>query len=124
MNKNTEIYARKTQLIDYVTKQEFHEFKDEMYDFKGEMYVFRDEMYKFRNDTEIRFSKIDKRFDQIERKLDDFKESVRIQFGIFLQEMRDYFNTTMEYMRNVESKKVDKEEFAALELRVDRLLNR
>lgn len=101
-------YATKSQLIDYVHKGEFNEFKKEMYEFKKEMYDFRDEFIIFRDKTESRFNSIDKRFNSIDRKFDELKEEFRIHTGIILQETREQFKTVMEYLKYLDEKKMDK----------------
>ena len=76
----------KSDLLDYVTKFEFHEFRGEMRD--------------FRESVESRFNAVDRRFDQLE-------ESFRVHTGIIVQEFRERTDTIMEYVRHIDAK-VDK----------------
>ena len=85
--KTPTTYATKTNLLDYVTKSEFNDFKVEMYD-------FRDEMYNFRNKTEQRFNNVDRRFDEL-------KEEFRLQTGILMDQMREDRKVTLEYIRGL-----------------------
>ena len=98
----------KSHLLDYVTKVEFNDFRDEMKD--------------FRVDTQNRFTSIDNRLDSLDRKVDSIREEFRVHTGVLLQQSREEFKTAMEYMRHVEAKKLDKEEFEALELRIQHLI--
>jgi hypothetical protein len=95
------IYATKSQLLDYVHKSEFNEFKKDMRD-------FHDEMIEFRDKTETRFNSIDSRFNEIDRRFDELKEGFRIHTGIILQETREQFKIVMEYLKHLDEKKLDK----------------
>ncbi len=101
-------HATKSDLLDYVTKLEFNDFRDEMKDFRVE--------------TQNRFNSIDKRLDGLDRKFDQVREDFRIHTGVILQQSREEFKTAMEYMRHVEAKKLNKEEFEALERRIQHLI--
>lgn len=90
--KMTTAYATKSQLLDYVTRREFLDFKEDFHAFKEEVYSFRDEMYEFRRSTESRLDRIDKRFDEI-------KEDFRIQTGYLMEEMRDERQAMKEYIQ-------------------------
>lgn len=89
-SKTTPNYVSKSQLLDYVNKFEFNEF--------------RDEMREFRANTEERFANIDKRFDAVDRRFDRLEESFRVQTGVILQEMRSISQTTIEYMKGIEQR--------------------
>ena len=110
--KTPTTYATKSNLLDYVTKGEFNEFKEEMYDFKDEMYHFRDEMGTFQTATE-------KRFNNIDRKLVDMDENIRRSIGLMHEQFREDLKTSMEYFSDMDRKKVDKDEFDALRLKIN-----
>ncbi len=103
--KSQKTYVTKSNLLDYVTKGEFNEFKTEMYDFKSEMYDFR--------------SRTEKRFDAIDRKLVELEENMRRSFGLLHEQFREDLRTSMEYFTDIDRKKLDKDEFDALRYKIN-----
>ncbi len=67
MKTTPAIFATKSQLIDYVTRRDFNDFREEIRD--------------FRSQTEERFNRMDKRFDSLE-------DTMRIQTGIIIEQSR------------------------------------
>jgi hypothetical protein len=72
-------------------------------------------MKDFRSDTRQRFDTLDRKFDQL-------REEFRVHTGVLLQQSREEFKIAMEYMQHVEAKKLDKEEFEALERSIQHLI--
>lgn len=85
-------HITKSDLLDYVTKSEFKEFKDEMYE-------FRDDMGLFRTNTEARFNSIDKRLITIDEKIDDLADQMRRSMGILAEQFREDLRTSLEFLR-------------------------
>ena len=102
--KNNTTQVTKSDLLDYVTKFEFNEFRVEVRD-------FRESVESRFNAIDRRFDGVDRRFDSIDRRFDQLQEEFRTHTGVILQQTREYFDTVMEYMRNIEAKKMDKEVF-------------
>lgn len=103
--KTPQTYATKSNLLDYVTKSEFNEFKTEMYD--------------FRDEVNQRFSRVDKRFDIIDRKLIDMEENIRRSMALLHEQFKEDLKTSMEYFTDIDRKKLDKEEFDALRHKIN-----
>jgi len=110
--KTPSTYATKSNLLDYVTKSDFNEFKTEMYDFRNEMYDFRDEVNQ-------RFSRVDKRFDSIDRKLIDMEENIRRSIGLLHEQFREDLKASTEYYSSLDRVKVDRAEFDAVRLKIN-----
>lgn len=109
------IHVTKSDLLNYVTRFEFGEFRKEVLDrFDGVSVRF--------SAVEGRLDSVDRRLDNLGHKVDSIREEFRIHTGVILQQSREEFKAAMEYMQHVEAKKLDKEEFAALEIRIQKLL--
>jgi len=140
MNTPQATLVNKSQLVDYVTKIDFGEFKEEMSDFRAETEVRFDsvdsrfDLIDKRFDLidnrfvaadkrfvaiESRLSSIDKRLNGIDKKFDQLDDSIRRTFGTYYEQFREDLRTSMEYVMNVENKKVDKEEFEALKVKIN-----
>ncbi|MEK7646643.1 MAG: hypothetical protein AAB381_03055 [Patescibacteria group bacterium] len=100
--------ATKSDLLDYVTKFEFSEFRTEVSD-------------RF-DSVDSRLDSLDKRVDNLDRKIDSIREEFRVHTGVLLQQSRDYFDTAMEYMKGIGENKADKKDFEVLEMKVERLI--
>ena len=98
--KTPPIYATKSQLLDYVTKSEFKEFKDDMYDFRDQVYDRLnsiDQKFEARfgtNDVVLarinkKFDSIDRKFLSIDKKLDDMNENIRVSIGVMHEQFRE-----------------------------------
>jgi AICAR transformylase/IMP cyclohydrolase PurH len=96
MKTNT-TQVTKSHLLNYVTQFEFGEFRREV--------------------TE-RFDSVDTRLSTLDRKFEQLREDFRTHTGVLLQQSREEFKIAIEYMRHIEAKKLDKEEFETLEMRI------
>jgi hypothetical protein len=105
----TTTQIQKHQLLDYVSKREFNDFVLEMRD--------------FRDITETRFGVIDRRFNDVDRKFDELKEIIRVQTGAILDQFREDLKVGLEYVQNIDNKKVDLIEFEKLKHKVDIILS-
>lgn len=99
--KTNPTHVTKSHLLDYVTRLEFNDFRKEVAD---------------------RFDSVEVRLSNLDRKVEMVREDFRIHTGVILQQSREEFKIAMEYMQNVEAKKLDKEEFEALERRIQHLI--
>ena len=120
--KTNPTQVTKSDLLDYVTRLDFNDFRKEVLD------RFDSVSDKFAS-VDVRFNAVDKRFDSLERRIDSLdrkvesiREDFRIHTGVILQQSREEFKIAMEYMQYVEAKKLDKEEFEALERRIQHLI--
>jgi hypothetical protein len=104
----TTTQIQKHQLLDYVSKREFNDFVLEMRDFRGI--------------TETRFGVIDRRFNDVDRKFDELKEIIRVQTGAILDQFREDLKVGLEYVQNVDNKKVDLVEFERLKEKVNKII--
>jgi archaellum component FlaC len=141
--KSPVVYATKSQLLDYVSKFEFNEFVGEMRDFRVDTNKrfdlidnrasFTDKRFTSIDDrfssidkrfdlVDDRFSSIDKRFDSIDRRIDRLEDSIRTTIGTYYEQFREDLKTGLEYVQNIDAKKVDQSQFEALKIRVDRIL--
>lgn len=136
MKTNT-TQVTKSQLLDYVTKLEFSEFRNEVLDrFDSTDNRFDSIDTRFAaidtrftaidnrfDSVDKRFSSMDKRLNSIDKKIDQIREDFRVHTGVLSEQFSEQFKVAMEYMQHVEAKKLDKEEFEALEIRINNLLN-
>jgi hypothetical protein len=114
--------ATKSDLLDYVTKFEFNEFRTEMLDrFDGVSDKFVSIDARF-NAVDKRFDSLEKRFDGLDRKFEQLREEFRVHTGVLLQEFRAQSKIAMEYMKHIGENKADKKDFEVLEMKVDRLI--
>jgi len=121
INTNTAT-VQKHQLLDYVSKREFNDFVGDMREFR-EVTVTRFDQIDVRFETiERRLSGIDKQILTLNKNIDQFREDVRVQIGAALEQFKEHLDLGLEYMQNVEDKKVDKREFEKLEERVNKYM--
>lgn len=133
----TTIQIQKHQLLDYVSKREFNDFVAEMRDFRDETRVRFGAIDK-RFETidqrfvsidqrfvaiDKKFDAIDKRFNIIDKKFDELKEIIRVQTGALLDQFREDLKTGLEYVQNIDNKKVDLIEFEKLKEKVNIILS-
>lgn len=105
MIKTDTTLVSKNQLLDYLSKRDFNDFVVDMRDFQ--------------EITNARFNSIDKQLIAMNRNIDQFKEDVRVQVGVVLDQFRENTQITMEYVQNIEKTKVDEIRFNALKEIVD-----
>lgn len=112
----TTTQIQKHQLLDYVSKREFNDFVEEMRDFR--------ESTESRFDLiDQKFNAVDKRFLGIDRKFDELKEIIRVQTGALLDQFREDLKVGLEYVQNIDNKKVDLVEFEKLKEKVNIILS-
>jgi hypothetical protein len=113
---------------EYVTNNDFAEFRGEMRnfrfefgDFKEEMHIFKDDMQAFRSETNARFDAIDgrlsshdgrfdgidKRLDTLTRSLSDFREEVPSHNTLLRNGLRDDIAIVFDKMKFLDEK-IDK----------------
>lgn len=133
----TTTQIQKHQLLDYVSKRDFNDFVEEMRDFRGVTESRFDTIDQRFNGIDVRFagidkrlngidkrlSGIDKRFNDIDRKFDELKEIIRVQTGAILDQFREDLKVGLEYVQNVDNKKVDLIEFEKLKEKVNIILS-
>ncbi len=93
-------FVTKDKLADYVSKNDFHEFKMEMRD-------FRDETNNKFDGIEIRLSAHNKRFNEIERKIDDLKSEYYIHIGVMREAFRHDLLLAVEHLQGLVTKTID-----------------
>lgn len=109
MLKTNSTVVTKNHLLDYVSKREFNDFVLEMRD--------------FRDITETRFGVIDRRFNDMDRKFDELKEIIRIQTGAILDQFREDLKVGLEYVQNIDNRKIDSVDFERLKEKVNIILS-
>lgn len=140
----TTIQIQKHQLLDYVSKREFNDFVAEMRDFRDETrvrfgaidkrfetidqkFVSIDQRFVSIDQRFVaidkKFDAIDKRFNIIDKKFDELKEIIRVQTGALLDQFREDLKVGLEYVQNIDNKKVDLVEFDKLKERVNIILS-
>jgi chaperonin cofactor prefoldin len=139
----TPVPLPKHQLLDYVSKRDFNDFVGEMRDFKDMVGMRFDtieqrlSVHDKRFDTieqrlgvhdkrfdtiEQRLGDHDKRFNNIDRQFDELKELIRVQMGALHEQFREDLKIGLEYIQNVDDKKVDLAEFGKLKEKVDAIV--
>ena len=136
MINNETTLVSKHQLLDYVSKRDFNDFTADTRDFHEVTGVRFDTIDKRFDAVDARFDAIearlashDKRFDSIDkqlltlnRKFDELKEDTRVQIGAALNQFKEFLDVGMEYVENVDEKKVDKDDYDRLKAIVQRYL--
>ncbi len=103
---------------EYVTLNDFNEFRGEMRnfrfdfgDFKEEMHIFKEDMQSFRSETTVRFDGIDKRFDGVDKRLDaltrslaDFREEVPRHNTLLRDGFKDNLAIVFDSMKSLDEK--------------------
>ena len=123
MRTNT-TYATRSQLLDYVTKREFADFWEEFTEFKADTAGHFEAINLRFNAVDQRFDAVDKRFILLDRRINQLVDDTRLQIGTLFEQFREDLKTGLEYVQNVDAKKVDKDEFIALEIKVERILQK
>jgi archaellum component FlaC len=140
----TTIQIPKHQLLDYVSKRDFNDFVAEMRDFRdetgsrfdtnGKRFDVIDKRFNVIEQRldgidirlggiDKRLSGIDKRFNDVDKKFDELKEIIRVQTGAILDQFREDLKVGLEYVQNVDNKKVDLIEFEKLKEKVNIILS-
>lgn len=129
VNTNTTLVS-KHQLLDYVSKRDFNDFVAEMRDFRDVTETRFDAIDKRFNAVDARIdaidqrlNNIDKRFNSIDHKFDELKEIIRVQTGALLDQFREDLKVGLEYVQNVDNRKVDLIEFEELKEKVNTILS-
>ena len=79
MRKTPTLYAQQSQLMDYVTKFEFNEFRDEV-------------NHRF-DSVDKKFTAVDVRFSDLDKSIKRISEEMRTHVGVVVQEFRIYRET-------------------------------
>lgn len=120
--KTPTTYATRSQLMDYVTKGDFTEFKEEMRDFRDDAEKRFTSIDSKLRTIDDRFDSIDKRLSIHDRRFDTLEDTIRRSIGLMHEQFREDLKIGIEYFQNVDNKKVDIKDFEALKIKVEAIM--